>query len=45
MHVHTVSLCSCGAEGTISTGEAEAEVETGADRGSFGGQSGGPWAG
>ena len=31
----------CGAEGTVSTGEAEAEVETGADRGSFGGQSGG----
>ena len=33
----------CGAEGTVSTGEAEAEVETGADRGSFGGQSGCWW--
>lgn len=31
MYVYTVSLCLCGLEGTISTAEAEAEVETGAD--------------
>lgn len=29
MYVYTVSLCSCGVEGTVSTGEAEAEEDRG----------------
>lgn len=45
MYVYTVSLCLQGVEGTVSTGQAEAEVETGHMEALLGAILGEPWAG